>query len=768
MLTISLRSIAISLLALFFALVAFEVPLPVAAICSAVIGLHTLTGICIYQRYLNSLAVSFYGYIVVGFTLGTTSSVLTALALRPILDPSIASLIPSLIILPLTLIKRKPLTNLSEPPSITELVGVVSIAFLYLAQDSNWPVSLFVAGLCILFWIAIRPKQTYLRILQAVVLFPVFLLNVITGFTSRAPYWDYLADDFRVFESLSHSIWNFGPQDEFGTLGTIGAQYHIATYAYSGLLDRLSGADTFIVLNRVLLVLTAILMSALVWAFIKSEGGKNIFINLGLAAMFPLFFDYSYSSPSYCFGLVIFFAAVYFWTDGKVDIKFGLRVAINILLTVSIVTSKVSNVPLVLAGLGLLAIYAKFTMQPWRVSAIVNFASTLVTTSIYFVFFLANSRTETQLNSMYFFGYARRIAGDLASIESDLMWVTAGLMYTSIYLVLPITALFFFSYRYWKLVTPLVVFSVSAVPIVVFFALLGGADASQYFVLSSLAILNISLLKTFSLLLPDLKLSNASNRFLIFFALSAALIGFLVTQSTRFVDGGTSSEVLFRSFLRSHWIILFIFFLVLFLFSKLNHSDIKKSKFVFFLLAELLCFALIEAHYLDRLNKGTELTSDQSAIAFGSSDEISTGKWLAENTDLLSIIGTNHLCNAPCTGATWFESDYQLLDDTYLFPPSPTNYGTFDFILSAYSERRFLIEGSRFLLVNGMPREEVRQRVNASLAFANEPTKTSLRTLKEFGVGYFVIDKQSTAKRDWGKMAPKLYENDTFVVLELL
>jgi hypothetical protein len=348
------------------------------------------------------------------------------------------------------------------------------------------------------------------------------------------------------------------------------------------------------------------------------------------------------------------------------------------------------------------------------------------------------------------------------------MWVTAGLMYTSIYLVLPITALFFFCYRYWTLATPLVIFSVAAVPIVVFFALLGGADASQYFVLSSLAILNISLLKTFSLLLPDLKWSNAGNRFSMFFALIAALFGFLVTQSTRFVDGGTSSEVLLRSFLRSHWIILFSFFLVLFLVRKLKQSDTKKSKFVFFLLAELLCFALIEAHYLDRLNKGTELTSDQSAIAFGSSDEISTGKWLAENTDLLSIIGTNHLCNAPCTGATWFESDYQLLDDTYLFPPSPTNYGTFDFILSAYSERRFLIEGSRFLLVNGMPREEVRQRVNASLAFANEPTKTSLRTLKEFGVGYFVIDKQSTAKRDWGKMAPKLYENDTFVVLELL
>ena len=765
---ISLRSTVITLLVLFTTLIVFEVPIGVAAICSAVIGLQTLTGICIYQKYLGSLEASFFGYIIVGFVLGTTSSVLTALVLRSVLNPSIGALIPSLIILPLAFRARAVFTNSSSSPSNIELIGVVSIAFLYLAQDSNWPAFLFMSGFSILFWFTIRPKQGYLRLIQTTILFSVFMSSVYISFWSRAPYWDYLADDFRVFESLSHSIWNFGPQDKFGTLGTIGAQYHIATYAYSGLLDHLSGAETFIVLNRVLLVLTALLMSALVWAFIKREGGKNIFINLGLAAMFPLFFDYSYSSPSYCFGLVIFFAAVYFWTDGKADVRFGPRVGINILLTISIVTSKVSNIPLALAGLGLLAIYARFTMQPWRVSAIVNFVATLITTSVYFVFFLANSRTETQLNSMYFFGYARRIAGDLASIENDLIWVTAGLMYTSIYLVLPVTALFYFCFRYRKLATPLVVFSVSAVPIVVFFALLGGADASQYFVLSSLAILNISLLKTFSLLLPEAKWLTANNRLLIPSALISALFGLLLTQTTQFVDGGTSSEILLRSFLRSHWIVPLSFFLVLIWFSKFKCKNVKHSMFLYFLLAELLCFALIEFRYLDRLNKGAELTFDQSAIAFGSSDEISTGKWLRENTDLSAIVGTNHFCGEACTGATWFENDYQLLDDTYLFPPSPTNFGTFDFILSAYSERRFLIEGSRFLLVNGMPREEVRERMNAALAFANEPTNISLRTLKDFGVDYFVIDKQSTAQRNWGEMAPKQYENDTFVVLELL
>jgi hypothetical protein len=40
--------------------------------------------------------------------------------------------------------------------------------------------------------------------------------------------------------------------------------------------------------------------------------------------------------------------------------------------------------------------------------------------------------------------------------------------------------------------------------------------------------------------------------------------------------------------------------------------------------------------------------------------------------------------------------------------------------------------------------------------------------LRNFGVDYFVIDKQSTTVRDWGEAASKLYENKIFVVLKLM
>jgi hypothetical protein len=88
--------------------------------------------------------------------------------------------------------------------------------------------------------------------------------------------------------------------------------------------------------------------------------------------------------------------------------------------------------------------------------------------------------------------------------------------------------------------------------------------------------------------------------------------------------------------------------------------------------------------------------------------------------------------------------------------------------LSVYAERRFFVEGARFLLVNGMPKELVRERMNLVLEFANAPDSGNLRLLQEKGVDYFVVSKESTSVRNWKDLATTRYENETFLVLELL
>jgi hypothetical protein len=234
-----------------------------------------------------------------------------------------------------------------------------------------------------------------------------------------------------------------------------------------------------------------------------------------------------------------------------------------------------------------------------------------------------------------------------------------------------------------------------------------------------------------------------------------------------YFNGGTANEILIRSILQSHWVSALLLSLIAYGLFRWGKARKSYPFLILFLVAEIVSFASIEVTLLNRLTKGPELTASESATAIGTTDEIAVGRWLRTTTDKSSLIATNHFCGPACSGADWFENDYQRLNDTYIFPASTTGYGTFNFILSNYAERRFLIEGARFLLVNGMPREDVRERMNVALAFANEPSDTSLSSLQDFGVDYFVIDKQSTTRRDWGLTTSKLYEDDTFIVLDL-
>jgi hypothetical protein len=393
---------------------------------------------------------------------------------------------------------------------------------------------------------------------------------------------------------------------------------------------------------------------------------------------------------------------------------------------------------------------------------------TFLTTGIYFVLFLANGRTSSQLDSMYAFGYARRIAGDLVTVGDAAIRIPASIMYTSLYLVLPMVAVIYFLLRQRKELSPLLVIAIPALPLVVLTALFGGADASGYFVLSCLGILNLVLITSLSKFFSDFKFSDRNNRQISLFALLAGVTGIASQQMVSYFNGGTANEVLIRSFLKSHWVSALLLTIIWFAILKLMKIDRRIPFIVAFITAELLAFAWVEAMNLDRLTKGPELRVEEASTALGTTDEISVGIWIRNNTELPAIIATNHFCGAACSGENWFENDYQNLDDSYLFPPSPTGYGTFNFILSAYAERRFFIEGARFLLVNGMPKEQVRERMNLVLEFANTPDAGNLRSLQEKGVDYFVVDKESTSVQNWKDFATTRYENDTFLVLELL
>jgi len=57
--------------------------------------------------------------------------------------------------------------------------------------------------------------------------------------------------------------------------------------------------------------------------------------------------------------------------------------------------------------------------------------------------------------------------------------------------------------------------------------------------------------------------------------------------------------------------------------------------------------------------------------------------------------------------------------------------------------------------------------MNISLKFANDPDQSTKNELVDYGVKYFIVNKQLTRVSDWSLFAKTVYENKSFVLLAL-
>jgi len=765
----SLRSGFLPALSLFICLIFVEVPLWLALKAVFIISVQVFAGIPLYRYFVQPRNPSPLERLVMGGTLGIASSTICDMSLRTTTGFDFGWALPACVAVCFYLLANP--DTVTEPiigrPSgrSTSLLPIISIAFLYLAQDSVWPLWLFLGGTCI--YTALSLPRSSLLLRTRLPLAIIAGISIFMSVNNRPPFWWYITDDFRVFESLSISITEFGANNPLGALGTLGMEYHFMTYAFSGLIDAAINAPTFLVLSQLLPMLTAIMLSAIIWLFIERDGGNKKLPNFLLAAMFPLFFDYSFTSPSYCFGLFFYLVALFFWTDSRTSANWLLRIPINILLTIFIVTTKVSNLPTVLTGLACVAGFGLIRHKEWRLIAVINFLSSTSTAFIYFISFLANSRSGSQLSSSYPFGFAQRIAGDISTVDDQPTRIFVGLLVTSMFLALPILGSVLFIIRKHVALPMFSCFIVTAIPLMLITALFGGHAASGYFVLSSLNILNIALIVGLSGFFADLNpLDFAKKRIWILIGL-IIFVSYGVQALQVRSNGGGQNMILARALLSSHWILSFSIALLWFLFQTKKIRQIPNLLLVAVIIGELSFFAKISFQGRSQLTKGPELTQNQAAIAIGTPDQVNVGIWIRENIPQNAIVASNYFCESACYGADWFEDDFKILDDTYNFPPSPNGYGSFDMILPLYAERKFLIQGSRFLLVNGMDRNEIRSRMKVTLDFANKPNSLTYKALVDYEVSYFVVDIKATNCKSWIPFAEEMYSNNSYIVLRL-
>ena len=346
-----------------------------------------------------------------------------------------------------------------------------------------------------------------------------------------------------------------------------------------------------------------------------------------------------------------------------------------------------------------------------------------------------NSDVESRIEVISLAGFAYERVGVLQVLTTRYERYFAVILVTGRYVLLPAVACL----AVWKLakqnselLTRLLI-PISASALIL--CIITGRGATGYF---STAALQISYLLTL-MIACRLSENSFSIRIYNLFFLLGLMFGAITIHIAQRFNGGSFRDIAGMALGKSNLILVAVFPLLCFcLPSTRSYVRGHKSKFMIPLLLFFLVGSVVGQGVMDMRHpiRGPELSESDFAIALGTASERETGFWLKNYTHTNSLIASNHG-----------------IDDT-------------NFMLPIFSNRRFLIQGPRFVGVN-QSSESVISRIELTKNFAADPSESHIRALISAGVDYFVLDLWLTKLKLSDFKIDPVFESDQFLIFEL-
>jgi hypothetical protein len=677
-----------------------------------------------------------------GFTFGSIVSFISAQAFLNTRIESIGWLIPAVFIAILKLVRQQDQMRMPANLFHVELRTLflaTAVAILFLCLDYLWCQIVFIvlsAGTisCLLIKRMFRSKYVVSFLIFSTFVFCCYLLTTIVK--SRNPSWWAISDDFGFFEALQNSIAEFGFYDKWGTFGDNWSSYHFLVYGITGTLDKIVAAPAWIVLGQIGPAMFAFFLAVSLVNLWEICGVRNSPITAITLVSFPFFFFYSYTSPSFVFGEIIMVQVITIFLSKSSQRGLHIPWTGACLMAFVAFYSKMTNTPQ-LSFLLFTLVFSQITRHGWvfikQLSSEIIFLLTSVCLFVWTTAFNSDVKGRIDVISLAGFAYER-----VGSLQGLTIWYEryfAVALVIGRYVLLPTIACL----AVWRLakhrseLLAHLLIPVSASALIL--CIVTGRGNAGYF---STAALQTSYLLT---LLIACRLSENSfpiriYKLFYFFGITFGVISICIAQ--RF-NGGSFRDVAGMALGKSNLLLVLVFPLLCFcLTSTRSYVRGRKSKFVFPLFLFFLVGAVVGQGVMDmrRPVRGPELSKSDFAIALGTKSEQETGFWLKNNTPNYSLVASNHG-----------------IDDT-------------NFMLPIFSERRFLIQGPRFVGGNQIS-ESVLSKIQLTKNFAADPSESHTRALLSAGVDYFVLDLWSSklSRRDF-KLNP-IFESNEFLVLDL-
>ena len=764
---------------LLFGLIVADTPIKVALVSTGFIAVQILVGGLIFVALSNKTDLSWQEFCGLGLVIGSLLTIALDQIFRQTFIADYAWALSLLTILLIPKSKEFFLSFAKEQTQtrFTDLLIILGAGFLFISSDWFWALPLVILIIATVAWYEFKNYRRFAAFV-AIVSTPISIVSVFT----RPNGWWIEDSDLALNEAISQTLKVWGTQDNINAVGTP-TNYHWLVYAWSGLLERVSGAPNWVMNSRVIPFVVSLGTALVIWAVISRLGysRKVIFASLLIIGTYDTVptwgrgFGIGYTpSPSQMYGLLLLLAFVYFVIIFEHSAP-KRALILFLIVGVGAIGAKVPHGAIVAASSGLLSVYIILKTRKLFSTRVFQLVVTTLGVLIGFVVIIGGLSDSSRGMIIDQVAFVNGITGDFRAYSLQVRWI-AALIFIFGFFSLPILGI--------VLINKQKVFKNSGLRILLLGIVISGISGAMFLsgefaVELFFAHAASSLLLVFIAPLLVSSFNQAINsKKIVGTIVGIGLISAIASAFVPNLNSGSTFAIGLRLIPSLVGLVPICFAVIAAIaVGKRSEKIASALQLALFGVAAMSIGFFVVNFSRNAVNEYPEFNRNyESRTGLDRPDLIAASEWISDNTPVSAIFATNDFCaeiSTECGAQTdWLkrvEYSMNCTRDQVLrwVGTDDCNPGSYK-LLTALVDRRFLAGNFWVGVSDGDALQPwLAERVMTSVNFAKSPSAEISESLKQSNVEWFLLRKELTDSQDWQKYGTIEYSNDSYAIIKL-
>ncbi|MDP4635045.1 MAG: hypothetical protein NWS60_02035 [Ilumatobacteraceae bacterium] len=766
---------------LLFGLVVADTPIKVALVSTGFIAVQILTGGLIFVALSNKTDLSWQEFCGLGLVIGSLLTIALDQIFRQTFIADYAWVLSLFTMLLIPKSKKFFLSVATEQTQtrtrLTDLLIILAAGFLFISSDWFWALPLVVLIIATVVWCEFAKYRRHAAV-AAIISAPISIVSVFT----RPNGWWIEDSDLALNEAISQTLKVWGTQENINAVGTP-TNYHWLVYAWSGLLERVSGAPNWVMNSRVIPFVVSLGTALLIWAIISRLGytRKVIFASLLIIGTYDTVptwgrgFGIGYTpSPSQMYGLLLLLTFVYLVIIFEHSAP---KRALILFLIVGIgaIGAKVPHGAIVAASSGLLTVYTILKTRKLFSTRVIQLVVTTLGVLIGFVVIIGGLSDSSRGMIIDQVAFVNGITGDFRPYSLQVRWF-AAVIFIFGFFSLPILGI--------ALINKQKIFNNPGLRILLLGVAISGISGAM-FLSGEFAVELFFAHAASSLLLVFIAPLLASNfnqaiksKRLVGLIVGIGLVSAIASAFVPNLNSGSTFAIGLRLIPSLVGLVpISAAVIAAILVSQKTERSTTASRLALFGIAAMSVGFFAVNFSQNAVNEYPEFNRNyESRTGLDRPDLLAASEWITDNTPVAAIFATNDFCaeiSTDCDAQTdWLkrvEYSMNCTRDQVLrwVGTDDCNPGSYK-LLTALVDRRFLAGNFWVGVSDGDALQPwLAERVMNSVNFAKSASVEVSESLKQSNVEWFLLRKELTVSQDWQKYGTIEYSNDSYAIIKL-